>query len=220
MLIKTSEIMATKLVQNLTSRSRLSMVLMSSINRMNVTASQIPISRFSSTASNKKGNDTKEESHEVIKKSVYISQSYDIFTNLALEDWIYKNYNFKNHHVLMLWQSDPCVVVGRHQNPFVEANVSNLKDAGIELARRNSGGGTVYHDRGNLNCSFFTPRDRYDRKYNLNLITRAIYREYGIDTEISKRDDILLFGKKVSFFIKNILILTRPGFLSLLNSKS
>lgn len=135
---------------------------------------------------------------EPIRKSVFISQSYDVFTNLALEDWIYKNYDFGNHHVLMLWLNDPCVVIGRHQNPFNETNVSQLQSAGIELARRNSGGGTVYHDRNNLNCTFFTPRERYDRKYNLNLITRAIYREYGIDTEISPRDDILLHGKKIS----------------------
>lgn len=141
---------------------------------------------------------TGSKQNEPIRKSVFISQSYDIFTNLALEDWIYKNYDFGSHHVLMLWLNDPCVVIGRHQNPFSETNVSALEAAGIELARRNSGGGTVYHDRNNLNCTFFTPRERYDRKYNLNLITRAIYREYGIDTEISPRDDILLHGKKVS----------------------
>lgn len=139
--------------------------------------------------------------NEPIRKSVFISQSYDIFTNLALEDWIYKNYDFGNHHVLMLWLNDPCVVVGRHQNPFTETNVCQLETAGIELARRNSGGGTVYHDRNNLNCTFFTPRSRYDRKYNLNLLTRAIYREYGIDTEIGPRDDILLHGKKVSLYL-------------------
>lgn len=135
---------------------------------------------------------------EPIKKSVFISQSYDIFTNLAIEDWIYRNYDLSSHHILMLWVNNPCVVVGRHQNPFSETNVTALRSAGIELARRNSGGGTVYHDRNNLNCTFFTPHERYDRKYNLNLISRGIYREYGIDTEISERDDILLHGKKIS----------------------
>jgi len=133
-----------------------------------------------------------------IKKSVFISQSYDVFTNLALEDWIYRNYDFTNHHVLMLWANDPCVVVGRHQNPFSEANVSNLMNNGVELARRNSGGGAVFHDRGNLNCTFFTNRDRYDRKYNLNILTRALFREFAIKTEISDRDDITLSGKKIS----------------------
>jgi lipoate-protein ligase A len=154
-------------------------------------------------------NNNNNNSSDSIRKSVFISQSYDIFTNLALEDWIYKNYDFGNHHILMLWINDPCVVVGRHQNPFAETNVSHLSASEIELARRNSGGGTVFHDRNNLNCTFFTPRERYDRKYNLNLITRAIYREYGIDTEISPRDDILLHGKKVSFFLlRSILFLS------------
>lgn len=87
---------------------------------------------FSSSGSdfggNSNGNDsqpqTKGKKHpikdipdEEIKKSVFISQSHDIFTNLALEDWLYRNSDFTKHHVLMLWANDPCVVVGRHQNP-------------------------------------------------------------------------------------------------------
>jgi len=133
-----------------------------------------------------------------IKKSVFISQSYDIFTNLALEDWLYKNFDFSHHHVLLLWANDPCVVIGRHQNPFTEANVSKLLEKEITLARRNSGGGAVYHDRGNLNCTFFTPRERYNRKYNLNILTRALFREWAIKSEINKRDDIVINGKKIS----------------------
>lgn len=133
-----------------------------------------------------------------IKKSVFISQSNDIFTNLALEDWFYRNFDFTNHHVLMLWSNDPCVVVGRHQNPFDETNVSHLQEAGIALARRNSGGGTVFHDRGNLNMTFFTPRERYNRKYNLKIVTRALFREWGIKADISARDDIVINDKKVS----------------------
>ncbi|KAL5288675.1 LIPT1 family protein [Megaselia abdita] len=133
-----------------------------------------------------------------IKKSVFISQSHDIFTNLALEDWIYKNFDFTNHHVLMLWANDPCVVIGRHQNPFTETNVSKLVESGITLARRNSGGGAVYHDRGNLNLTFFTPRDRYNRKYNLNIITRALFREWNIKADLNERDDIVINGKKIS----------------------
>lgn len=132
-----------------------------------------------------------------IKKSVFISQSYDIFTNLALEDWLYRNFDFKRHHVLLLWANNPCVVIGRHQNPFTESNVSKLIEKGITLARRNSGGGAVYHDRGNLNCTFFTPRERYNRKYNLNILTRALFREWAIKAEINKRDDIVVNEKKV-----------------------
>uniref|UniRef100_A0A2M4A2F7 Putative lipoate-protein ligase a n=1 Tax=Anopheles triannulatus TaxID=58253 RepID=A0A2M4A2F7_9DIPT len=142
--------------------------------------------------------DIKKIPDEEVKKSVFISQSNDVFTNLALEDWIYRNFDLTNHHILMLWINRPTVVIGRHQNPFAETNVSALARNGIELARRNSGGGAVYHDPGNLNCTFFMPRARYDRKYNLNLLTRAMYREYGINAELSARDDIVLLGKKIS----------------------
>lgn len=131
----------------------------------------------------------------VIRKSVFISQSKDIFTNLALEDWLYRNYDFKNQHALLLWRSDPCVVIGRHQNPWVESNAQCLQEYGIALARRNSGGGTVYHDAGNLNLSFFTPRERYSRSYNLNIVTRALYREWGLKAVINKREDIVVQGE-------------------------
>lgn len=138
---------------------------------------------------------------EEIKKSVFISQSTDIHRNLALEDWFYKNFNFQNHHLLLLWKSDPCVVIGRHQNPWIEANINAIENNDIKLARRNSGGGTVYHDFGNLNLSFFTPKERYNRKYNLDIITRAIFREWGLKTTVNKKDDIVVQNEfKVSFF--------------------
>lgn len=140
-----------------------------------------------------------DESNDSIKKSVFISQSREIFTNLALEDWFYRNSDFTDHHVLLLWRNDPCVVIGRHQNPWIEHNAQIVEKRGIALARRNSGGGTVYHDNGNLNLSFFTPRKRYNRRYNLEIISRALYREWGLKTEINKREDIIVEGEfKVS----------------------
>lgn len=94
------------------------------------------------------------------KRTVFISQSNDVFANLALEDWLYKNWSFERRNVLLLWRNSPCVVIGRHQNPQVEANLPYLESAGVPVARRGSGGGAVYHDHGNLNCTFFTTRDR------------------------------------------------------------
>ncbi|XP_054008472.1 lipoyltransferase 1, mitochondrial isoform X2 [Hylaeus anthracinus] len=144
-------------------------------------------------------NDKQDDPNDSIKKSVFISQSTDVFTNLALEDWFYRNYDFTNQHLLLLWRNDPCVVIGRHQNPWIEHNAQVAEKRGIVMARRNSGGGTVYHDTGNLNLSFFTPRERYDRKYNLGIITRALYREWGIKADINKREDIVVHGEyKVS----------------------
>ncbi|XP_012142231.1 lipoyltransferase 1 isoform X1 [Megachile rotundata] len=147
-------------------------------------------------------NDKQDDPNDLITKSVFISQSTDVFRNLALEDWFYRNYNFTNHHVLLLWRNDPCIVIGRHQNPWIEHNVQIAEKRGIVVARRNSGGGTVYHDTGNLNLSFFTPRERYNRKYNLGIITRALYREWGVKADINKREDIVVEGEyKVSFDI-------------------
>lgn len=136
-----------------------------------------------------------------VTKSVFMSQSTDIYTNLALEDWMYRNMDFSNHHVMMVWRNEPCVVIGRHQNPWMEANIPLLTEREIDLARRNSGGGTVYHDRGNLNITFFTPKERYDRKYNLELIQRALYRGFGVKTTLNERQDIIVRDKyKVNTF--------------------
>lgn len=128
------------------------------------------------------------------KKSVIISKSEDIFTNLAFEDWLYKNHNFTQNHVLMLWKNKPCIVIGRHQNPWLEANVKN----GILIARRNSGGGTVYHDLGNLNLTFFTPKINYNRKSNLDLICKVLKEKFGINSEVNKREDLVVNERKIS----------------------
>lgn len=162
-----------------------------------------------------------------VTKSVFMSQSTDIYTNLALEDWMYRNMDFSNHHIMMVWRNEPCVVIGRHQNPWLEANIAMLAEKEIALARRNSGGGTVYHDRGNLNVTFFTPRERYDRKYNLELIKRALFRGFGVKADINERQDIIVRDKyKVSHFTKiyskvksrSLLLPMNPFFFSIIRS--
>jgi len=133
------------------------------------------------------------------KRVVFISQSSDVFSNLAFEDWLYKNWSFERKEVLFLWRNSPCVVIGRHQNPWVEANLEYLSTAGVPVARRNSGGGTVYHDHGNLNASFFTARNRYDRRRNLEVLCRALNEDFGVQADINARDDIVVEGSyKVS----------------------
>lgn len=134
-----------------------------------------------------------------IKKSVFISQSKDVYTNLALEEWLYKNFNFKNHYLLMLWQNDPCVVIGRNQNPWSEANFSELNaltENGIDLARRSSSGGGMYQDNGNLNLTFFVPREKYNSKINTEVVSRSIFREFGLKLDVSPNEDLLLRNNK------------------------
>eukprot|EP00096_Caligus_rogercresseyi_P012728 TRINITY_DN5430_c0_g1_i1.p1 TRINITY_DN5430_c0_g1~~TRINITY_DN5430_c0_g1_i1.p1 ORF type:complete len:399 (-),score=82.02 TRINITY_DN5430_c0_g1_i1:74-1270(-) len=142
-----------------------------------------------------KGNGNEEEGGSKMSdplREVFISQSNDIFSNLALEDWLYRHHDFQHKHLLLLWRNSPCVVVGRHQNPWVEANVPFLRGNDIDLARRNSGGGTVFHDLGNINCTFFTHRDQYRRRHNLEIICSAIQRLTNLDVAINSREDIVL----------------------------
>lgn len=137
-----------------------------------------------------------------IKKSVYISQSTDIYTNLALEEWIYKNLNLNHHHLLLLWQNDPCVVIGRHQNPWSETNISdlpNLVENGVNLARRSSNGTALYHDNGCLNLSFFCPREQLNAKYNNEVVARSIFREFESQVNTNSDGELYVRQNKVSF---------------------
>ena len=69
-------------------------------------------------------------------RQVFISQSTDVFSNLALEDWLYRHHDFEHKRLLLLWRNDPCVVIGRHQNPWTEADVPYVRSSYIDLARR------------------------------------------------------------------------------------
>ena len=79
------------------------------------------------------------------------SLNTDPYYNLAAEEHFLKT---SEEEYFMLWQSVPAVVIGKHQNALAEINYRFTKDKGILLARRLTGGGTVYHDGGNLNFTF------------------------------------------------------------------
>ncbi|KAM6893922.1 lipoyl amidotransferase LIPT1, mitochondrial [Xenentodon cancila] len=127
---------------------------------------------------------------------VLLSRSIDVHQNLALEDWIDAHMDLTQRCLLLLWRNQPSVVIGRHQNPWSECNLPAMRRAGIPLARRRSGGGTVYHDLGNLNLTFFTSRRAYDRQRNLKVVTEALRRLWpGLDVRATDRFDIVLDGR-------------------------
>uniref|UniRef100_H3CM74 Lipoyltransferase 1 n=1 Tax=Tetraodon nigroviridis TaxID=99883 RepID=H3CM74_TETNG len=126
---------------------------------------------------------------------ILLSRSTDVYQNLALEDWIDSNVDLQQRHILLLCRNRPAVVIGRHQNPWTECDLSAMRSAGIPLARRRSGGGTVFHDLGNLNLTFFTSKKAYDRQRNLRVITEGLRRiRPQLDVRATARFDILLNG--------------------------
>ena len=86
-------------------------------------------------------------------------------------------------------------MIGRHQNVWNEVNIEAAQRHNIAVARRKSGGGTVFHDLGNLNISFVTHRKKYDRKWNLQLVASVLRETWGLDVDVTERDDMLLDGK-------------------------
>lgn len=124
------------------------------------------------------------------------NEATDPTKTLALEEAILKNIN-DGEMFLYLYIHDNAVIIGKNQNAWSECRVEKLKNAGGTLARRISGGGAVYHDKGNLNFSFITSKDDYDLERQLSVIVAAA-KVFGIPAGFSGRNDILAEGRKFS----------------------
>lgn len=100
-----------------------------------------------------------------------------------------------------LWRNAPSVIIGLNQSAFTEVNLGYLKENGIVLARRLTGGGAVYHDLQNLNYSFVLPRGSLCNP--VGMIAAAL-RSMGVPADISGRNDILVDGRKCSGYAKRL----------------
>lgn len=118
----------------------------------------------------------------------------DIYWNLAAEEYLLKQ---KRDNYFMLWQSEPCVVIGKHQNVQAEVDEAYLREKGIALARRFSGGGAVYHDMGNINLSFIETVNQPDFEYYLQQ-TIDFLDQMGVTAYSDKRMGIYIDGRKIS----------------------
>ncbi|WP_432667598.1 lipoate--protein ligase [Wukongibacter baidiensis] len=127
---------------------------------------------------------------------IYLTSSKDPAVNLAIETYLIKNANC-NEVILLLWQNENTIVIGRNQNPYQECNLEEIKVNNVSLVRRCSGGGAVYHDLGNLNFSFITGEENYDVNKQLQVIIEAL-KPFGLKAEYSGRNDIVIDGKKFS----------------------
>lgn len=124
------------------------------------------------------------------KLKVFLSDSLHPHLNLATEEWIFHNLD-PSQQVLFLWRNEETVVIGRNQNPWSECNLTKMKADKVHLARRTTGGGAVFHDLGNTNFTFLSPRGAYKRENNIQVIFQAL-RQFGIEGEASGRNDLLI----------------------------
>ncbi|NEW81615.1 MAG: lipoate--protein ligase [Mariniphaga sp.] len=126
-----------------------------------------------------------------------ISTSTDPYFNLATEEYLLKN---NDEEIFLVYINEPCIVVGKHQNLLSEINLQYALEHNIKLARRISGGGTVYQDLNNLNFSFIHNCANLE-KINFTKFTKPILealREMGLDASFSGRNDLLVDSKKIS----------------------
>ncbi len=125
-------------------------------------------------------------------------RSTDPYFNIATDEFIFKHLK---EDCFMLWQNDNAIIVGKHQNALAEINLDYVKERDIKVVRRLSGGGSVYHDMGNLNFTFTRTSDQENDLVDFKRYTQpiiAVLQEMGVNAEFSGRNDIMIEGKKFS----------------------
>ncbi|RMZ87686.1 hypothetical protein DV736_g5086, partial [Chaetothyriales sp. CBS 134916] len=140
---------------------------------------------------------------------VFRSTSTNPYHNLAIEDYLLRT-STHTSHILFLYTNRPCVVLGRNQNPWLECNLTSIRaglrpaegqDEGertpIDLVRRRSGGGTVFHDEGNLNYAVIVPNDTtFKRAKHAQMVVEALgnvtEHDFKAEIKVSERNDIVM----------------------------
>ncbi len=121
--------------------------------------------------------------------------SHDPFYNQAFEEYVYQTY--LDDDIFLLWQNAPAVVVGSYQNICREVHVEALRQRGIPVVRRISGGGTVYHDLGNVNYTYIVRAGALDYDAVLSPVITAL-NEIGVPARKSRTCDIAIGDLKIS----------------------
>ena len=126
-----------------------------------------------------------------------VSEQVDPFFNLASEEYLLKEVS---EDIFLLYRNNPSIVVGKHQNTLAEINMDFVKSKGLVVARRISGGGTVFHDLGNLNFAFITGGKEGEYvdypRYTAPLINAL--GTMGLTAHLGQRNELLLGDLKIS----------------------
>lgn len=126
----------------------------------------------------------------------FLSRVSDPATNLALEESLLDQRPAFGS-ALLLYVNDPALVIGRNQNPWRECNVAVARREGVPILRRLSGGGTVYHDAGNVNYSLMLPRSDYDACAAFDGVRRALA-NLGVHSEVRRKTNLYAGNRKFS----------------------
>jgi lipoate---protein ligase len=121
----------------------------------------------------------------------------DPWFNLAAEEYMLKNFS---QNCFMLWRNEKAIIVGKHQNALAEINLDYVRENDIKVVRRLSGGGTVFHDLGNLNFTFIMNGGEGQlvnfRKYTQPILD--VLHRLGVDASFGGRNDLVIQGRKFS----------------------
>ncbi|MGL5694108.1 MAG: lipoate--protein ligase [Peptostreptococcaceae bacterium] len=118
------------------------------------------------------------------------------YFNLAMEEYLLKN---TNEDLFLLWRNQPSVIVGKNQNTLSEINLDYIKENSIPVVRRQSGGGAVFHDLGNINFTFIAcDNNSFSDFKRFTQPIIDLLKTLGLNAEFSGRNDLLIDGKKFS----------------------
>lgn len=127
-----------------------------------------------------------------------ISPFHSCDQNIASERYFL---DYVDEDIFYLYVNAPCIVIGRHQNAYAEINQAYVQAHGIDVVRRESGGGAVYHDQGNLNYGFIVQNQHKEIAEIFQAFTKpilSVLNRLGAEAYFSGRNDLLIEGKKFS----------------------
>ncbi len=130
------------------------------------------------------------------KNFIIHSHGGDVWRHLAREEYLLNQF-VPGQRILYIWQTQSTVVVGKHQNPWCECHPGLLRKTGVNLARRLTGGGAVYHDTGSLNFSFIVDRDSFNYSNQIQIIISAL-RRHGFEVDNAENHSLNFRGRKCS----------------------
>ncbi|WP_073508028.1 lipoate--protein ligase [Streptobacillus notomytis] len=127
-----------------------------------------------------------------------INESNDTAYNIALEEYAFKKL-LNEDMIFILWINKPSIIVGRHQNTIEEINKEYVRENDIEVVRRISGGGAVYHDYNNLNYTIIS-KENESRAFDFKSFSVPVIKtleSLGVKAEFTGRNDLEIDGKKI-----------------------